>query len=207
MRYQIGARHEHFIKQGDQQRKIFADEFLVRVNGQQYRAADVLAIELLDKLRSLMSAHNGMNNFYNEWPHAQGLESALPVNGVVPNAARVEWVKTIAQCYIGNGYGNRGGVDTSADAFYQRYIATFGEREVVLFLRLFEDPSFTADFDKPQADARARALIASFKGKSKNVYVLTALDLLLKHPANLLAKAPTVTKFKAAVANLPKPAA
>jgi hypothetical protein len=34
-RYQVGARHEHFIKQGDQQRKIFADDFLVRVNGQQ----------------------------------------------------------------------------------------------------------------------------------------------------------------------------
>ncbi len=77
MRYQIGARHEHFIKQADQQRKIFADEFLVHVNGQQYRAPGTsLAIELLDKLRSLMAAHNGMNNFYNEWPHAQTLESA-----------------------------------------------------------------------------------------------------------------------------------
>jgi len=206
MRYQVGARHEHFIKQGDQQRKIFADDFLVRVNGQQYRAADVLAIELLDKLRSLMSAHNGMNNFYNEWPHAQGLESALPVNGVVPNAARLEWVKTITKCHIGNGFGNRGGVDTSADVYYQRYMGNFGEREVVLFLRLFEDPAFTADFGRPQADARARGLIDSFKTKSKNVYVLTALDVLLAQPANLLAKAPVVTKFKTASTNLPKPA-
>jgi hypothetical protein len=206
MRYQIGARHEHFIKQADQQRKIFADEFLVHVNGQQYRAPDVLAIELLDKLRSLMAAHNGMNNFYNEWPHAQGLESALPVNGVVPNAARVEWVKTITRCHIGNGYGNRGGVDTSADVHYQRYIANFGEREIVIFLRLFEDPAFTTDFHRPQADARARNLIDSFKAKSKNVYVRTALDSLLAMPKELLAKASTVTKFKSAVASLPKPA-
>jgi hypothetical protein len=206
-RYQVGARHEHFIKQGDQQRKVFADDFLVRVNGQQYRAADVLAVELLDKLRSLMAAHNGMNNFYNEWPHAQGLDSALPPNGIVPNAVRLEWVKTITKCHIGNRFGNRGGVDTSADVHYQRYITNFGEREVVLFLRLLEDPAFTADFIRPQADARARVLIAALRVKSKNVYVLTALDLLLKHPANLLGKATSVTKFKQAVANLPKPAA
>src|ERR1019366_1442850 len=206
-RYQVGARHEHFIKQGDQQRKVFADDFLIRVNGQQYRAADVLAFEVLDKLRSLMAAHNGMNNFYNEWPHAQGLESALPPSGIVPNAARLEWVKTITKCHIGNGYGSRGGVDTSADVHYERYIANFGEREVVIFLRLFDDPTFTSDFARPEADARARALITDFRAKSKNLYVLTALDLLLRNPANLLAKVPTVTKFKLAVANLPKPAA
>jgi len=90
MRYQVGARHEHFIKQGDQQRNIFADEFLVRVNGQQYRAADVLAIEILDKLRSLMSAHNGMNNFYDEWPPAWGGETARLRESAAPHAPRGE---------------------------------------------------------------------------------------------------------------------
>jgi hypothetical protein len=204
-RYQVGARHEHFIKQADQQRKIFADEFLVKVNGQQYRAEDVLAGDLLDKLRSLMAAHNGTNNFYNEWPHAQGLESALPPSGIVPNAARLEWVKTIARCHIGNGFGSRGGVDTSADVHYQRYIGDFGEREIVLFLRLFEDPAFTVDFLRPMADARARNLITQFKGKTKNVYVLGALNALLGQPVGVLAKATVVTKFRQAVANLPKP--
>lgn len=204
-KFQVGARHEHFIKQADQQRKIFADEFLLHVNGQQYRAPDVLAGELLDKLRSLMAAHNGMNKFYNEWPHAQSLESSLPVSGIVPNAARLEWVKTITKCHIGNGFGNRGGVDTSADVSYQKYIGAFGEREVVMFLRLFDDPTFTADFSKPKADQRARLLITALKEKIKNVHVLRALDALLSQPEELLAKVTIVTKFKQAVANLPKP--
>jgi hypothetical protein len=78
-KFQVGARHQYFIKQGDQQRKTFADEFLGHVSGQQYRSEDVLAGELLDKLRSLNAAHNGMNNFYNEWPHAASLTSSLPV--------------------------------------------------------------------------------------------------------------------------------
>ncbi len=124
-RLQVGARHEHFIKQADQQRKIFADEFLIHVDGQQYRSEDVLAGELLDKLRSLVAAHNGMNNFYNEWPHAASLEESLPVSGIIPKAARLEWVRTITKCHIGNGYGNRGGVDVSADDYYQRPHSNF----------------------------------------------------------------------------------
>jgi hypothetical protein len=204
-RFQVGARHEHFIKQGDQQRRVFADEFLSRVNGQQYRAEDVLAGELLDKLRSLMAAHNGINNFYNEWPHAQSLESALPVSGIVPNAARLEWVRVITRCHIGNGFGSRGGVDTSADTYYQKYIRNFGEREVVQFLRLFEDPAFTVDFVRAQADARARKLIDYFKTKTKNVHVLGGLDVLLAQPVGILAKAANVTKLKRILADLPKP--
>lgn len=156
-RYQIGARHAYFLKHADQQRKIFADEFLARVNGQQYRSEDVLAPELLDKLRSLMAAHNSLNNFYNEWPHAASLQASLPASGVVPRAARVEWVKTITKCHIGNGYGNRGGVDVNADSYYQSYIAGFGEQDVVIFLQSFSDSAFTVDLGRPQADARARA--------------------------------------------------
>ncbi len=177
-RFQVGARHEHFIKQADQQRKVFADEFLAHVDGQQYRSEDVLAGELLDKLRSLLAAHNGTNNFYNEWPHAQSLESALPVSGIVPKAARIEWVKVIVKCHVGNGFGNRGGVDTSADIHYGRYLGNFGEQEIVLFLRSFGDSAFTADFGRPMADARARTLVTGFKEKTKNVHVLPRAGLI-----------------------------
>jgi hypothetical protein len=127
------------------------------------------------------------------------------VSGIVPNAAKLEWVKTITKCHIGNGFGNRGGVDTSADVSYQKYISAFGEREVVMFLRLFEDPTFTGDFSKTKADERARALITAFKEKTTNVHVLRALDALLAQPAELLDKVKMVTKFKQAMAYLPKP--
>jgi hypothetical protein len=205
-KFQVGARHEHFIKQADQQRKIFADEFLVHVNGQQYRSEDVLAGELLDKLRSLNAAHNAMNNFYNEWPHAKSLASSLPVSGLLPHAARLEWVKVIAKCHIGNGQGYYGGVDTTADRQYRVYLARFGEAEVVQFLRLFEDPDFTVDFDSSMAHRRALALATDLKSKTRNVHVLRALDVLLAQPEGTLRKLSTVTKFKEALMNLPKAA-
>lgn len=164
----------------------------------------MLAAELLDKLRALMASHDALNNFYNEWPHAASLQASLPVSGIVPKAAKVEWVKTITKCHIGNGYGNRGGVDVNADTYYQGYIAVFGEQEVIIFLQSFSDPAFTVDFARPQADARARALITSFKAKTRNVHVVRALDALLAQPPNLLRSATLVTKFKEALANLPK---
>jgi hypothetical protein len=204
-RFQVGARHEHFIKQADQQRKIFADDFLARVSGQQYRSEDVLAGELLDKLRSLLAAHNGINNFYNEWPHAASLQASVPVSGIIPKAARVEWVKVITKCHIGNGYGNKGGVDVSADSYYQQYVSAFAEQEINTFVRLFNDPAFTVDFDRPQADVRARALISYFKTKTANIHLLRALDVLLAQPPNHLRGVILVTKFKEATANLLKP--
>ena len=188
-KFQVGARHEHYIKQADQQRKAFADEFLVHVGGQQYRAEDVLVGELLDKLRNLNAAHNAMNNFYNEWPHAKSLASSLPISGVVPRAARLEWVKD---------------VDTTADGHYRHYIAGYGEAEVVQFLRLFEDPDFTVDFDWPKAHRRAQDLAKTLQDKTKNVHVLRALDVLLQQPEGTLRKLSSVAKFREAIKNLPK---
>jgi hypothetical protein len=205
-KFQVGARHEHFIKEGDQHRKTSADEFLVHVDGQQYRSEDVLTAELLDKLRNLNAAHNAMNNFYNEWPHATSLASSMPVTGVVPRAARLEWVKVITKCHIGNGQGYYGGVDTTADRQYKSYIEGFGETEIVQFLRLFTDPDFTVDFDMKMADRRARALAEKFKGKTRNVHVLRALDVLLAQPEETLRKLYTVTKFTESLKSLPKPA-
>jgi hypothetical protein len=74
-RFQVGARHEHFIKQADQQRKVFADEFLAHVDGQQYRSEDVLAGELLDKLRGKPRRRS--------WPQRRPPnETAVPPSGI-----------------------------------------------------------------------------------------------------------------------------
>jgi hypothetical protein len=203
-KFQVGARHEHFLKGADQQRKTFADEFLGHVDGLRYRSEDVLTSELLDKLRSLNAAHNGMNNFYNEWPHAASLASSLPVSGVVPRAARPEWVKVVTKCHVGNGHGYYEGVDSTADRHYQHYIAGFGEAELVQFLKLFEESDFTVDFGEKKADRRLWALASALREKTKNIHVQRAIDVLLAQPVGTLRGLAAVTKFKEAVGSLPK---
>ena len=164
----------------------------------------MLTSELLDKLRNLNAAHNGINNFYNEWPHAASLALSLPVSGVVPRAARPEWVKIITKCHIGNGHGYYGGVDTTADGHYKRYISGFGEAEVVQFLRLFGEPDFTVDFGEKKADRRLRLLAALLRDKTNNLHVQRAINVLLEQPTETLRNLAMVTKFKDAVSNLPK---
>lgn len=202
-KFQVGARHEHFIKQGDLQRRTFADEFLVRVDGQRYRSEDVLAGELLDKLRNLHAAHNGLNNFYTEGPHAQALQNSLPQNGIVPRAARSEWVKIIVKCHFGNGMGYREGVDETADHYYTSYIRSFGEAEIGQFLRLFADPDFTIDFDSSKVHRRATRFAKWCVSVSKNTYILRALETILAQPEGYLRKMTFVAKFNEAVTNLP----
>ena len=53
-------------------------------------------------------------------------------------------------------------------------------------------------------DQRARLLITGFKDKTQNAHVRRALDALLAQPAELLTRVTVVTKFKQAIANLPK---
>jgi hypothetical protein len=127
------------------------------------------------------------------------------LSGVVPRAARVEWVKVITKCHIGNGHGYREGVDSGADGHYQRYISGFGEAEVVQFLKLFEDSDLTVDFGATKADRRARALATALRQKTKNIHVQRAIDVLLAQPEGTLRKLSIVTKFREAMKSLPKP--
>jgi len=101
-----------------------------------------------------------------------------------------------------NGYGNRGGVDLSRDllpAPYRRIRRT-GNKYI---LEIVNDPAFTVDFERPQADLRAKNLIAFFKQKTTNIHLLRALGVLLAQP-KITERRYLVTKFKEAIANLPK---
>lgn len=95
-------------------------------------------------------------------------------------------------------------MDTTADRFYQAHIGSFGEGEIAQFLRSFSDPDFTVDLDSRKPHSRAMALAARFKTKTRNVYIIKALDVLSAQPEGTLRKISNVTKFKEAVANVPK---
>lgn len=196
LRYAITAKPEHAV--------IATKQLLANIRTTLIPAKDIPVISIdLQKLRSLHAAHNGMNNFYNEGPHAQALQSSLPVSGIVPRAAELEWVKVVVKCHLGNGLGYYGGVDTTADRYYQGYISRFGEREIAQTLRSFSDPDFTVDFDSAVVHRRAMKLATAFKARVKNVYIIRALDAVLSQPEGTLRKLATVTKFREAVGNLP----
>ncbi len=181
-RYDIGSRFGVFRNNADIARKDATQEFLEAVGGVKYKDEDSLAGELIDKLGLLKSVHFGLNNFYNEYPHARGLEQSLPQTGVVPRAARSLWVKVICICYVGNGAGYREGVDEGALPYYTRYIDNFSDEEMVEFIRLFSDPEFASTLNRRKPDQRVRELATRLRNKTNHLQIQRALDLIINAP-------------------------
>jgi hypothetical protein len=203
-KYEVGAKYGTFRKNADIARKDGAERFLTAINGARYKDEDSLAGELIDKLGNLKTVHYGYNNFYNEYAHAKVLGESLPVNGVVPRAARALWVKVICTCYIGNGLGYRLGVDESALPFYNKYIAMFSEAEVIDFIHLFSDSEFATPLYISKCDGRTRMLAKMLLGKSPNVYVQRALQLIMSAPVATLDRVGQTSEFQNALKSTPK---
>lgn len=203
-KYEIGAKYGTYRKNADIPRKDAAERFLTILNAGSYKDEDSLAGELIEKLGNLKSVHYGMNNFYNEYPHAKILGESIPVNGAVPRAARTLWVKVICTCYIGNGFGYREGVDESAAVYYKKYINNFTDAEIIEFLHLFTDAEFTAPLSYGKCERRAKSLADDLLKKSTTVYVQRALQLIIQAPLHTLGNVGITSAFQQEMKNIPK---
>ena len=83
--------------------------------------------------KSLMTVHQGMNNFYNERPFAERL-AKLSEGHQIPETVRREFVETVVTCSVGNPYGTA----DAADVYYQQIITAFSPREIQV---MFDLPS------------------------------------------------------------------
>lgn len=202
-RYHVGIRHAEYARRSDTTRRDLAMTFLKNVGGEAYRATDIVTADLMEKLRALRTAHNGPRNFYAEAPHAAALEESLPVTGVVPKAVLSEWVSIVTQCYVGNGLGYYEGVDRGALPFYKKHIDRFGDREIVEFLRAMIDPVFVADLASAKAQSRLHMLAKALREKAQDVYVVQAIDIILKSPLPSLKTVGNLKSYQALLGNLP----
>lgn len=81
--------------------------------------------------RQLMTAHQGMDNFYNERAFAERLQK-LSVGQQIPETVRAEFVETVVTCSVGNQYGTA----NTADAYYLAMIKDFSPKEIQAMLLL-----------------------------------------------------------------------
>lgn len=198
-KYKLGTKFGYFRVQGETQRKERVQSFLNAVDGNSFKDEDSLSYELIEKLQHLRSAHYGTNNFYNEFPHAQTLEKSLPATGI-PKAAKLDFVKILSTCYIGNGLGYREGVDENALPIYERLIKKFSDEEIIIFCKLFEDHEFTGALNKQITSRRAKELASHLKQQTTNILILRVLDEIIN--GHNLEKINLVSSYKTALNNL-----
>lgn len=117
-----------------------ARELLELVDGTSYLPEDLRAAELDAALDNLISAHNAMNNFYNEGAPARQVEALVGASGAVPAAVARKYTRTLVEMFLGNGYG----ISYAADPIYRRLLELLDPYEARQALRAFTDPGVSS---------------------------------------------------------------
>jgi hypothetical protein len=174
-RHDLGLRFSTFAANADIPRRDAAREFLTIVNGLSYLPPDTLVLELDEKIQNLFAAHTGWYNFYNESPHAKILATYIPPTGVIPDAVRGRYVKTLIMCRIGNGYG----VARDALPYYDKLIERFQEPEMREVARLITDLDLMSRLQFSNCAQNFRAICQQLRIRTANQRTAAVLDHIL----------------------------
>ena len=114
-----------------------AGELLEMVNAQAYLPEPIRASRLADILDTLLGAHRGFNNFYNEPSPARALEAFVGDRGDVPPGVYGQFTATLVRVFLSNGHG----VAHAAEAIYRRLLDRLDSEQAALALRAIKQPT------------------------------------------------------------------
>lgn len=144
----FGVKFGRFKANMDYEQAGLARELLETVGGAaSYLPDDQRAVEIDSLAADLLSAHEGMNNFYNEPPVARKLRDYVGEQPV-PVGVREKYVATLVDVYL----GRRSGISGAADPIYADLIGKFAPDEAALALIEVTGPNLagTLAFGSPQ---------------------------------------------------------
>lgn len=125
----FGVRFARFKANLDNQQADLAREFLETVGAASYLPDDVRAGEIDVLVGRLLTAHEGMNNFYNEPPVARALQDYVGEQDV-PAGVRERYVAALVDVFL----GRRSGISIAANPIYTGLLERFTPEEAALAL-------------------------------------------------------------------------
>lgn len=191
-RHEAGLKQASFSANGETSRARLAREFLELVGGLAYLPPDSLSLEMSRALDALQSAHNGLNNFYNEPPPARILQSLVPSSGVVPDGVAKRYVEVLTACAIGNGYG----VSWGAEPIYEELIDRWQDKHVSIFVGLVAEPSIESRLQFGSCASNYQKISRRLEARVVRPPLKRALSYLAEFPTNSLAKAGQDSRFR-----------
>ena len=197
-RYDAGLKLANLEANGEASRVRLAKEFLDLVDGLAYLPPDRLALEIATALESLMSIHNGWDNFYNEPAPAVLLSRLIPSNGQVPVNVLTKYVKTLIMCRIGNGYG----VSAAAVPTYETLIGQFSDREATKFVGLPRELEFAARLQFSNCATNFQRIAAAIEPRVINRRLKSALLYIIGFQTSNLNRIGSDRSFRALLAAL-----
>ena len=174
-RHEIGLKFASYSTHGETDRSALAREFLEAIEGLTYLPKDSLALEISNALDRLMSAHNGMNNFYYERYPAAALEKLIPDSGVVPDNIRNRYVKCVTICKLTNSHG----AAWTAEPIYNQIINTWQTKEILTFLSLTLDPEIQSRLHSSLCCQKFHEIATNLVDRTSNALALKALRFIV----------------------------
>ena len=125
IRNELGLKYGHLALHNYKEKKNLADQFLKKVNGENYIPNNLRVLNIKKVLNGLLVVHNQINNFYNEPTFIRNLQNELgdPLN--VPKEINQKYVITLIHVYLTNGNG----VCYEAEPIYVNLIENFDENQ------------------------------------------------------------------------------
>lgn len=137
---QIGVRYGRFVASNAQDQKALARAFLEIIDGAAYMPEDLRVVEIASAIDSLLVAHRGFNNFYNEPPIARDIQRLIGQFTSVPDAVLQTYVRGLTEVFVTNGNG----VAWNAEPIYQDLIGKFDARQATLAVLAYADQTISS---------------------------------------------------------------
>ncbi|GIV43806.1 MAG: hypothetical protein KatS3mg035_0929 [Bacteroidia bacterium] len=129
----FGLKYGNFVANNYQHEKKLSREFLQLVNSESYIPDDLRAVEIETAINNLLSAHRGINNFYNEPSFARQLSRIVGEPPKVPKALNKKYVLSLVEVFLTNGNG----VAVSAQPIYEDLLSKLDSYQANVAVLLF----------------------------------------------------------------------
>ncbi len=131
----FGLKYGNFVANNYQHEKKLSREFLQLVNSESYIPDDLRIIEIETAINNLLSAHRGINNFYNEPSFARQLSRIVGDPPKVPKALSKKYVLSLVEVFLTNGNG----VAVSAQPIYEDLLSKLDSYQANVAVLSFTD--------------------------------------------------------------------
>jgi hypothetical protein len=160
-RNEFGVRYARFIATNDQDRQKIAREFLDVVSGAKYLPEGIRVVEIGNAIENLLTAHRGLNNFYNEPAFARQLQRQVGETGKVPNEINIKYVLSIVEAFLTNGNG----VAWNAEVTYIEMFNQFDSTQASIAVFSFVNKTISSRLQFPLCQKQFRRLVDLMRDK------------------------------------------
>lgn len=176
----FGIRYAKYVANNDQIEKQYARQFLDLVSGAHYIPEDLRVVEIESALENLLTAHRGVDNFYNEPVFARQL-SRIVGDKPVPKSIRIAYVLGLEEVYLTNGNG----VAWNAEPTYLELIEKLNSEEALIIIVSFRNERIASRLQLNLPQQKYRVLLNKMKTKVTSPAALELIADIEKYGGSL----------------------